>query len=153
MELHLFKGYETLISNQSKAERNELVRRVLDYIPKGVKVSLSNNPITNEIEIEFIKERAVITLDGKGTWEQLTRHIDSKLNMTHKNFECSICYEKGRSTSCGGCSNIFCTKCFINIFKTNQGLIICPFCRFTHGVKMSPEECAQGIINMKHNLL
>jgi transcription elongation factor Elf1 len=50
--------------------------------------------------------------------------------------ECSIFYkrnDKKRRVTCGKCASEWCVDCYINIFKTNKGIIKCPFCKFMYG--------------------
>lgn len=54
---------------------------------------------------------------------------------------CLLCYEiMEKFTHCSKCSFIYCVNCYINIFRTNQGIIKCPQCNFKYG----------NIINIKH---
>ena len=69
------------------------------------------------------------------TWEDIKRNIDNKIS-NMKPLECSICLSEKiqkQKVSCAKCSFDLCVGCYINIFRTNKGLIKCPFCRYTYG--------------------
>lgn len=47
---------------------------------------------------------------------------------------CILCTEEMiNSTHCSKCSFNYCIQCYINIFKTNKGIIKCPQCNFKYG--------------------
>ena len=49
--------------------------------------------------------------------------------------DCQICCENANSfVNCRGCNGKHCCECYINLYKTGQGVIVCPFCRYTFGV-------------------
>ena len=53
-----------------------------------------------------------------------------------ENDECSICSTKEiqkRRVTCTKCASDWCVNCYISIFRTNKGIIKCPFCRFAYG--------------------
>ena len=47
---------------------------------------------------------------------------------------------------CNQCCNHYCKNCYINIFEENEGIIICPYCRYITGNKMD-------IMLVKYNAL
>jgi hypothetical protein len=62
-----------------------------------------------------------------------------------KSEECSICctqeIQKAR-VSCPKCPRDWCVNCYVIIFRTNKGIIKCPFCRWTYGNKF-PEHMVE----------
>ncbi len=76
-----------------------------------------------------------MTVLESNTWDEIKRHIDAKMS-NEKNDECSICSTKEiqkRRVTCPKCASDWCVNCYINIFRTNKGIIKCPFCRFAYG--------------------
>ena len=47
--------------------------------------------------------------------------------------KCNICYVNNKNIKCNQCNNKFCLDCYINVFKSNAGKFICPYCRFAIG--------------------
>lgn len=90
-----------------------------------------------------------IPLQGT-TWKIIKRRIDTALSDTVKGIECSICEDFNKHpgnhmVSCNKCGNRFCKYCYVDIMRTNKGVIICPFCRDTFGNVCPPEIVELGI--------
>ena len=67
------------------------------------------------------------------SWSDTKRYINSVLAGSYSR-NCVICSENSKITvGCCKCSKRTCSDCYINIFKTNRGLSICPFCRYVVG--------------------
>lgn len=48
--------------------------------------------------------------------------------------ECQICCETSKSiVHCRECLNKYCSECYINLYRTGEGIMVCPFCRYTFG--------------------
>lgn len=85
-------------------------------------------------------------------WKTIKKIIDNRLYHNKKE-ECAICCnEMIRKVDCNGCTNTFCANCYIDIFKQNKGLIVCPFCRFTTGYEQPEWAIKRGIQMIKRRL-
>lgn len=99
-----------------------------------------NNNIFNEKIIEFIKviinNKTSIIILPNNTWEEIERNINIKLNNTIENKkEYIICLNNTyNSVSCNKCCNYLCVLYHIELFKKDNGIITCPFCRFSFGI-------------------
>ena len=129
---------------------NDIFHKIKEYIPDE-EIIFRRHPITKDIEIVFIKTRAIMTVLKNNTWDEIKRHIDLKMKKIDIH-DCSICFTdegmKKRVVSCPKCSNYWCINCYIDIFKTNKGLIICPFCRYTYGYVQDDHAIKIGIEQM-----
>jgi len=118
----------------SQINRNQLIHKIKDYLPNE-KIQFKKHEITGDLQIIFINKKAIITILESNTWDEIKRHIDAKMS-NEKNDECSICYTKDiqkRRVTCTKCASDWCGNCYISIFRTNKGIIKCPFCRFAYG--------------------
>lgn len=118
----------------SKSERNSIIHKIKEYLPNE-KIQFRKHECTNDLQIIFTDKKAIMTILEENTWDEIKRHIDAKLSNKKSN-ECSICYTNviiKRRVSCTKCASDWCIDCYINIFRTNKGIIKCPFCRFTYG--------------------
>jgi len=113
---------------------NQMIHKIKDYLPNE-KIQFKKHEITGNLQIIFTNKKAIITILESNTWDEIKRHIDAKMNI-EKNDECYICSTKEiqkRRVTCTKCSSDWCVNCYINIFRTNKGIIKCPFCRFAYG--------------------
>ena len=136
----------------SKENLNLLIHKINDYLPNE-KIQFKKDEITGDLQIIFTNKKAIMTILESNTWDEIKRHIDAKMS-NEKNDECSICstnkIQKGRLT-CGKCASDWCINCYISIFRTNKGLIKCPFCRFTYGEVFSDYMIEQGVQEILYN--
>jgi len=66
--------------------------------------------------------------------------------------DCQICFNKIKHASyCATCTNVYCTDCFIKMFRENQGVKICPFCRETDGQVLPDYMVEHNITIIKKN--
>jgi hypothetical protein len=116
----------------SQINRNQLIHKIKDYLPNE-KIQFKKHEITGELQIIFTNKKAIMTVLESNTWDEVKRHIDAKMS-NEKNGECSICSEiQKRRVTCTKCASDWCVNCYISIFRTNKGIIKCPFCRFAYG--------------------
>jgi len=118
----------------SQINRNQLIHRIKDYLPNE-KIQFKKHEITGDLQIIFTNKKAIMTVLESNTWDEIKRHIDAKMS-NEKNDECSICSTKEiqkRRVTCTKCASDWCVNCYISIFRTNKGIIKCPFCRFAYG--------------------
>ena len=114
--------------------RNQLIHKIKAYLPNE-KIQLKKHEITGDLQIIFTNKKAIMTVLESNTWDEIKRHIDAKMS-NEKNDECSICSTKEiqkRRVTCNKCASDWCVNCYISIFRTNKGIIKCPFCRFAYG--------------------
>lgn len=83
------------------------------------------------------------------TWNIIKKIIDKRILTFNKN-ECQICFNKIRcATTCHICINVQCSDCYFKMYKENQGVIICPYCRSKEG-QIEPDYVVDAIIkNLK----
>ena len=118
----------------SEINRNQLIHKIKDYLPNE-KIQFKKHEITGDLQIIFTNKKAIMTILECNTWDEIKRHIDAKMS-NEKNDECSICSTKEiqkRRVTCTKCASDWCVNCYVSIFRTNKGIIKCPFCRFTYG--------------------
>ena len=128
----------------------DLLEKIKDYL-NNTKYNIHQNIFTGNIEVCFPDKNAILTILKDSTWTEIKRHIDFKLSPNPPK-ECLICLNKIiQNVSCTKCSCYTCIDCYINNFKTNKGLIICPFCRFTFGHKCSDSQIEMGIKIIKNS--
>jgi hypothetical protein len=91
----------------------------------------NTNPDTLYNEVT-INGNSKISLLPDNSWQEVKRHINQKiLGFTG---DCIICCEKmENAVSCAKCSNNFCGKCYIKLFRVGKGIITCPHCRWEFG--------------------
>lgn len=110
------------------------------YLPKE---SLSFNLMIRDggryLQILINGRLMTVTLGYNIKWEDLKRRIDKVMQMTiHEEQECQICEDFGGKVNnsqitCPKCANTYCMYCYLDMFRKNRGLIICPYCRYTCG--------------------
>ena len=118
----------------SQINRNQLIHKIKDYLPNE-KIQFKKHEITGDLQIIFTNKKAIMSVLESNTWDEIKRHIDAKMS-NKKNNECSICSTKEiqtRRVTCTKCASDWCVNCYISIFRTNKGIIKCPFCRFAYG--------------------
>ena len=147
--------------------RCKIIKNLINITHKSTEITFEryfNNCVHKNIEY---LTRIIITSNGKytsitiepdSTYENIERGIKIKLNdlkSDNKIKECNVCLnDTMKFTTCNKCSNYFCISCYIEIFKTNKGIIICPFCRDKFGTIMSDDmtEFFVKQMKLKHNL-
>ena len=84
------------------------------------------------------------------TIESLKMFFDKSKN---RNVDCNICFqEMKKSVGCTRCGERQCGECYINGFKTNKGIIKCPFCNFQFGHRMGDREIRFGELEIRTRL-
>lgn len=135
---------------------NQLIHKIKDYIPNE-KIQFNKNELTGDLEIIFVNKKALMTILECNTWEEIKRHIDAKMS-NGKNEQCFICFSKFSNetqklrVSCAKCANDYCVDCYISIFRTNKGMIKCPFCRYTFGVEFPDSMIEIGVQNILYKV-
>ena len=85
---------------------------------------------------------AFTIIKGK-PWKTTQKYIDSIMRQMpniNEPKECSICCNMSiHFCSCAQCYHRQCTKCTVDIFKLNRGVIVCPYCNFKVGVRLLPQ--------------
>jgi hypothetical protein len=110
---------------------NELIHKITKYLPNE-RIQFRRHETTKDLQIYF-KNRKILTTIEDSSWDEIKRQLDYVVQ--EKSDTCSICSEtiQTRRTHCTKCACDWCLDCYIQIFRTNQGIIKCPFCRFTYG--------------------
>lgn len=129
------KNKSNLYSIEIINNSNYIIHKIKEYIPNEL-IQFKKHEITGDLQIHFPKYGAIMTVSDDDTWEQIKRHINKKIS-NQIDHECSICMTsetiKIRKVSCAKCASDWCIDCYINIFRINKGIIICPYCRFSYG--------------------
>jgi hypothetical protein len=109
------------------------------------------NESTGYIEVCF-KMGGTITILHDNTWSELEKNIGKKLDGNANHF-CSVCSGvKNKLVTCNKCSQSFCTECYIDSFRKNKGLVVCPHCNYSFGVVMSDEVLEDRIDNIRDKI-
>ena len=96
--------------------------------------------IFNEIKLFtriIIDNKLTITILPNASWKEIEHNIKIKLNKIKntKIINCIICFnDVNKYTSCNKCGNHWCILCYVEIFKKGNGIITCPFCRYSFGI-------------------
>lgn len=102
---------------------------------------------------EFKFEKSEIIIDNRYTITilednkccDIEKHINKKINKCDD--ECEICFNKIiNNFICPKCINNYCYDCYIDLFKRNKGVIICPFCRYKSGKKIYDDDIINEFI-------
>ena len=153
MNKELREESEDTIRNEIEKsdEFSDICKKIREYIP-NVNIEFMFNDNTQLLEIVFIEEKSVMSILKDNTWAEIKRHINAIISK-NKDTDCSICCEKIISrTGCTKCSSDWCVECYINLFKTGQGIIKCPYCRFEYGFRMNEQELNMGVANIRAKL-
>ena len=128
-----------------------IIKKIKEYVPNE-QMQFRKHEYTENLEILFIDKKAIMTVLQNNTWDEIKRHIDTKIN-DNKTNECFICsaQEIQKRVSCPKCAFYWCIDCYINIFRTNKGIIKCPFCRFTYGNEGTENMIELGVQEILHN--
>jgi hypothetical protein len=133
----------------SELNRNQLIHKIKEYLPNET-IRFKKHEITGDLEIWFPLKNSIMTIsDGNNffSWDEIRRHIDAKMSNA-KSEDCSICLtpeiQKVR-VSCPKCANNWCMNCYVSIYRTNKGLMKCPFCRWTYGKKVPEHIVEMGV--------
>ena len=132
----------------------QLISKIKDYLPNE-KIQFKKHEITGNLQVIFTDKKAIMTILECNTWDEIKRHIDAKMCSSKRETECSICATneiQKRRVSCPKCASYWCLNCYISIFRTNKGVIKCPFCRYTYGQKFPDYMIEMGIKEILDNL-
>ena len=128
-----------------------------NQIKNKIKEHYENDNITfidnDDIGLMQIKinDNGLLTITKGHKWNILRQNIDKQLS--RKKGACHICCEpKVNNVSCPKCVGDICGECYINSYISNQGLIICPYCRFTYGEKIPKSFIMLGVNDIRQKL-
>jgi hypothetical protein len=131
-------------------KRCDVIRRLILTTYADTTFEFIRNTDTLYIEVN-INNNSKISLLPNNTWDEVKRHINKKI----KGFtdDCIICCEKmENSVSCPKCSNNFCGKCYIKLYRVGKGIITCPHCRREEGVNLTEYAIESGVVQIKQRL-
>jgi hypothetical protein len=96
---------------------------------------------------------ALISVLPESSWSEVKRNMEKVQLQKWRHDDCRVCDNPiVRNVRCSSCSENTCSDCYINNFKTNRGLIVCPFCQFTYGRKMSASQINRGVLDIQQKL-
>lgn len=126
------------------------------YVDEYDTILKSNN-------IEYIRNGNIIMFEYNGrkgvrnisttSIESFKRDINKLIN-GEISTTCNVCFSdclKCSKVTCTKCSNTHCGMCYAKIFKDNDGLIVCPFCRDTYGFEMNSIMLTNGLKHILAN--
>jgi len=125
------------MENDNKYEKNcELFKQLITKSFPNLKYNILYNDETLLNEIYLPQYNANISILKTNNWVDIKRHINTKINELWKINDCTLCFQKiDKNVTCSKCSNNWCGKCYIELFRVGKGIMKCPHCRFTWGVK------------------
>ena len=145
--------YDTILCFNDSAEINSITDdTIVDSINIDIFIEKIRRLVYNEkIEIETIKNSELINIHFINRYKMMTLQIDDSWREIYKfmkvskerneflEFICPICMESKNNgiLTCHNCLKGKCAECVITLFIKNEGLMICPYCRYTIGQKMS----------------
>lgn len=143
-----------------QTEREQQINKIQDYLKiefPNIKFLIEESEIDdNLVIIHFNPNRLSYYLDNISHLELLKNNI-MKIISGNADDKCAVCFELFEIGSlCQKCSRSICSACFINIFRKNNGIVKCPFCRDSYGIRLSDEatdEYIQKYINENIKLL
>lgn len=116
-------------------KRCQIIEKLIISQFPDLKFKLVFNNDTKYYEIFLIEQKAQISILENTEWKALKRGIELKIKQEY-NTLCSICYENiNKNVSCSKCYNNWCGECYISLFISGEGIIKCPFCRYSFGIK------------------
>ncbi len=123
---------------------NTIIHNIISYIPNE-EIKFRKHETTGNIELVLVKYKSVLTVLVENTWDEIKRNIDNIMNKAIFE-ECQICMTTDNiqllRCRCNKCASPWCYQCYINIFKSNKGIIKCPFCRYSYG-REAPEHIVE----------
>lgn len=125
----LWKHY---ITTHASCNVKDIIERIQQYLPDE---TITTQCLENSNVLIHLQSRAsTMTITDQSSWPQVKRYIDST-DIEKEETACPICTEHICTTSvgCAKCATKWCVECYINIYRANKGIIICPFCRDKYG--------------------
>ena len=154
---HKAKNQRKQQREQQQKQQQETYNILCNDLKNKIKEHYENDNITfidnNDIGLMQIKinDNGLLTITKGHKWNILRQNIDKQLS--RKKGACHICCEpKVNNVSCPKCVGDICGECYISSFKSNQGLIICPYCRFTYGEKIPKSFIMLGVNDIRQKL-
>lgn len=142
-------------SDNYQKKCDEIKQLLISTYPDTIFEFIENED-TSLVEV-IINSKGKITILPCNTWKEVQRHVNKKINYDHDHpGDCDICCNKiSKNVSCNKCSNNWCINCYINLFRSGKGVIICPCCRFSIGNRFPNHMIEHGVaeIKMKAGLL
>ena len=103
-----------------------LLNKIRDYIPnENIKFNKDSN--NGQLQVIFIDKKTIMNILSNQPWLEIKRRIDTII-MRDRNLpeDCSICSNRlEKRVYCTRCSCFWCYDCYINIYKSNDGIVIC----------------------------
>ena len=139
---------------QCKTDYTTLKKKIMNEYKNDTFIFTLNDNLLNDNSLRvIINNKGTITVSNEDSWTLIKKNINIKKSLNGK-VELCICGDiiRNKKISCHECSRSFCSNCYINSFKNNEGLVICPYCSFTIGKKMNKEMVLAGIVSIKSKL-
>ena len=100
-------------------KRCDIIKKLIIDKYTDITLEFIKNPDTLYIEV-IINNDSKITLLPDNTWQEVTRHINKKIEGFKG--DCPICCVKMiNAVSCPKCSNNYCGTCYIKLFQIGKG--------------------------------
>lgn len=128
-----------------------IMKKLIKRYKPNESITFKIDPIKECMNVIFNNKQAIMSVYPPLTWVNIKRNIDAIFNNIEK--ECMICNnEMFKSIRCNKCAQRYCGNCYLDIFKTNRGIIICPYCRYEVGIKVSEDMLEIGIKEIEQTL-
>ena len=136
------------VAGEPRFSTNELVRKVVEYLPEE---KMQFRRSEGGLQIAFVDRGALMTILESNTWDEIKRILDVKTSPL-KDDTCPVCLEDTlhiQRVTCNKCANAWCVHCYIGIFRSNKGLMVCPYCRYSFGVEVHDEDIIElGVLEI-----
>ena len=126
-------------------KRSELMYKLIQK--KHENISLYFNKESGFYELHLKALKWIITILPDATIEEIEHIISKKSGQPNV---CKICTKVlDKKTSCTKCGEQWCIDCYCKLFESGQGIITCPFCRFSFGYHWLESMIPVGIREIK----
>ena len=126
--------------------KNVTIKLIKKYVEKEHKVSskvIFKDTWDDNLEVLIPEKSIVFTVIKGKSWNETKKYIDcifEDLPKSNDRQECGICCESSNQfIACAQCRvRKCCLKCTVDIIRSNSGLLICPFCNRSVGMRLPP---------------
>lgn len=114
---------------------------------RNIEFKMELNEENNLFEITLFGK--IITLLPDIEYKIVSKLVKDKSSLV-LDLDCSLCCNKiNKRVTCPNCTGYYCVNCYIDIFKSNMGLIKCPYCRHCIGNKLNSIQLEKAIEEIK----
>jgi hypothetical protein len=127
--------FKASLPKENMTEEEILKQKIREYIPKE-KILFYTDENNGLLTIKFLKTKATIAILKDNTWDEITKHIDTKVKK-RKDIKCVNCNNESlKNMTCPKCTADVCAYCYVSIYKLKKGIFECPTCKYSHGEEL-----------------